>query len=645
MLGNEEQQKVESPSKEEDNHSLVPSEAGSSSMREPSSGVGSPQSEGDCVIEILSSDDDEGSDDDDGKENAELSETIAVSAVVTTVKPTSPSPIESTKSLSVTATDSSNDFDEEDGDEKENSAGTSKMIDTTSSDASPKDEQNASKLGNTTETTNRSDSPVESTQSVNSKSKLFLARKRRRKRARDSQHSDFPTALLSSSSSNSNRSTSRQPVKRRKDPPQKSYSISPSLNNTASKEGNEENPFDFPGEEQSDNEHQAANKKREVTKVRKIRALPTASNRTTKRPHNEASTETVSSPNKKQNIQDDSASKAEEKLIKEEVFSPINPFKTEDTTEGETKDAQASPIESPSKNIPQFKLPPELAPFNNPGVCDYGVIRTSRLRNRKKTNAHQDDVLYQNIQGQRRCRATRDGKKMIGQGNTNRCLNCAEGVFKYCHTHRDLDADQRAFWEQRKRRDAQIGSCSSSLRTDMALKKQAQLKPQPAAAAVSRTNLIGQNSRWKCVEAGEAQVNHPRRCVILCDGKGRCSRKMMSTQPGFCYGHTSLAQFMKPEKDEMYRSHAGTMRCTAVSKVGSKCKFKAVNNCVFCAKHIAWPPEKATPMKFVAAENTKKGYSFVDKIKKEASSKGGINAWGVDSSVGGKNQPPLSRAE
>ncbi len=574
LLGKEEEQTVELPTKDktaEDKHSLVPSETVASSMREPDSGASTPQSgrssDGDCVIEILSSGGEEGSlkNDDDGKEMA----------VVTTGKAGSPSPLEATKSLSVTATDS-----DEDGDEgKENAAAAA---------AKPTE-------------TNASDCRAESPQSVtgNVNSKLFKPRKRRRKRVRDSK-GDHSATYLSPSSSNANRTTNRH--KRRKDAPQETSNLI--RIRIGGKSDNDESPSDSPTETQSENENQDA-----------TRAV-----KTSKRQENDASLDTMSE-NKKEKAPADLA-EADEKLTRDKAPSPADPVETNQVHN--PFDSNGPKVDSPSK-MTMFKLPPELAPFNKPGVCDYGVIRASRLRNRKKTSEKQD-VLYQNIQGQRRCRATKDGKRMVGEGNTNRCVNCAEGIFKYCHSHRNLCDEQKFFWEQRKRRDAQIGSSASFLRSKFTEMKKPEPKPQPMLSA-SRANIFVPNPRLKCVEAGEAEPNNARRCVFLLEGRGRCSRPMFSTQPGFCYGHTNFAQFLKPKRDEIFKGQAGAIRCSAVTKVGDKCRFKAVGQCVFCAKHTAVPPEKAFPLSYIVVENVKK--------------EGGRNVGDTDSmnfnSMGGKD--------
>ena len=644
VLGSEE---VESPKVEESSNSFAPSEVGSSSMHQPDPGAGSPQSsqngrtsDGDCIIEILSSDDERGTcsvHDKEGKENAATSSSITrisntgiskptedemrVSAVITTVsdlKPTS-SPLESTKSLSVTATDTSNDYGD-DGDEgKENSAGVPRIDNNTSNaTTSESDPSSPVKPANATiDLKTKSDSLVESTelQPVTTAEKLFPGIKRRRKRARDSQ-AVLPTALLSSSFSN--RANNRKSSRRRID-------------------SNEENSFAFLTKAQCNNEHQERNEKIEKPTESNLHD-PSLKNsdlsKISKRSLHDASTETIHSPNEKQAIQEDSASPSSgEKSLKED-FSGNQLASTENINEPQTPvESKEAVAESPPKKIPQFMLPPELAPFNNPGVCDYGVIRTSRLRNRKKTNV-QDDVLYQNIQGQRRCRATKDGKKMTGQSNTNRCLNCAEGVFKYCHAHRDLDDDQRAFWEQRRRRDTQIGSSSSSVRTNMAtkgssIKKYAapHVRAKPLNNPMKKAKWrISSGSQMKCVEAvgDRFEQNEARRCVVLCPGKGRCSRNILTTQPGFCYGHASLmTATLKAAKEEIFQENSGTMRCTAVSKVGSKCKFKALDHCVFCVTHIKLPPETATPIAIVGFKKVKE--ECVDSI---------VNA----ESMGGKNQ-------
>ena len=129
----------------EDSNLPVPSEVGSSSMHQPDPGADTPQSsqraranDGDFVIEILSSDDERVAateNDNDGKENVGVTSSITnmskttgdaikVSAKLTSEsnpKPTA-SPLQSTKSLSVTITDTSNGSDD-DGDEgKENEA-------------------------------------------------------------------------------------------------------------------------------------------------------------------------------------------------------------------------------------------------------------------------------------------------------------------------------------------------------------------------------------------------------------------------------------------------------------------------------------------------------------------------------------------
>jgi len=96
----------------------------------------------------------------------------------------------------------------------------------------------------------------------------------------------------------------------------------------------------------------------------------------------------------------------------------------------------------------EFKLPKSLVPFNTPGVCDFGIIRTSRLRDRSK-KTETVDIAYQNMKGQTQCRATKEGRIWRSTGKWGRCQNCVEGVFRYCYAHRNLDMDQDRYWAQR----------------------------------------------------------------------------------------------------------------------------------------------------------------------------------------------------
>lgn len=321
--------------------------------------------------------------------------------------------------------------------------------------------------------------------------------------------------------------------------------------------------------------------------------------KTGKRPHTSA--EKTILPNKKQNTQKDSQPSKPDDASSNEMEVEENDNTANDPFQKPDDEA----LDSPSRET-QFKLPPELAPFNNPGVCDYGVIRASRLRNRTKKTIG-NDVPYQNIQGQRRCRATKDGKKMIGPGNTNRCLNCAEGVFKYCHSHRDLDEVQKEYWEKRKLRDSKIGSASSYARENIAKKeppvktdtKPVKTESKSIKSTVHRSIATMQK---QCIQVpgNDFEENEPRRCVALVQGKGRCFRKMLLTESsGFCYGHTSLAEKLREERSKKYSANyaknyyrrVGAMNCIAVSRSGGRCKFRALDDCVFCLTHINSPPK------------------------------------------------------
>ena len=126
------------------------------------------------------------------------------------------------------------------------------------------------------------------------------------------------------------------------------------------------------------------------------------------------------------------------------------------------------------------------------------------------------------------------------------------------------------------------------------------------------------------------EKNDVKRCAFLVKGEERCSRFMLSAQPGFCYGHAATAHAMKTSRDEIFRYNSGTMRCTAVSKIGSKCKFKALDNCVFCIKHIGLPPEKVSSVVFV----------FEEKLRKDNIGKNGfkdVNSTDDVESMGGTN--------
>ena len=582
---------IEGLSRIDESISSVKLEAGSSSMHQPEPGASGPQrsqrgrtNNSNGAIEILTSDD-EGNDfsidDSERKENdavtssitklphAGMSEKMEGSITVSALcgKPAA-SPVDSTKSPSVTTTDTSNQYDDDCEEGKENTA-TSSRTDGTSKE-----------------------SPLDSTE-VRSKiasdnSKLYSARKRRRKRGNDS-HTVLPTGLLSPSSSKANHTAIRQHVKKKKNLPEdlpnptirivreKNF---PTHSLTASKEIHEGNPFDFPSETKLNTEDQGRQHGSRRNNKLNINDPQSNESGVSKSGMGDNSTESMTPPTKRY--------KSEQNLEEESIPDNIK-----------------QKVDSPGKAIPQLKLPPELAPFNNPGVCDYGVIRTSRLRNRKKTANAQEDVLYQNIQGQRRCKATKDGQRMTEFSNTNRCLNCAEGVFKYCHTHRDLDESQRAFWERRNRRDEQLH----------ASKLQVVKTTKPNNAATNRKNAP--DSQMKHFETkilkgiqfsvdddqSSCEENNPNRCVIMLKGKGRCGRACLTAQPGFCYHHAKYAEELKTKRDEFFRRQPGTMRCTAVSKVGSKCKFKAVDGCVFCSKHINLPPERVVPIVFLEDKN------------------------------------------
>ena len=227
----------------------------------------------------------------------------------------------------------------------------------------------------------------------------------------------------------------------------------------ASKKSKKEDPFAFPSDTQFNYKHHEMHKGRKIAVESNNLNQPSSNSEepeTGKLP-NDDSAEIIMLPNKRQNTQDHSTSLQNDEKTLMKDYSCDRRTNIEQSEEAQhVSKSSVAVVESPGKMIPEFRLPPELAPFNNPGVCDYGVIRTSRLRNRRKKTDAPENVLYQNIQGQRRCRATGDEQNMIGKGNNKRCLNCAEGVFKYCHTHRDLDEDQGAFWDKRKRREESI---------------------------------------------------------------------------------------------------------------------------------------------------------------------------------------------
>jgi hypothetical protein len=231
---------IESPSSAEESNSSVKLETGSSPMHQPDPGAGTPQSgqqgranDDDCVIEILSSDDERVActvHDNEGKENTTATSSItnisdtgiskttedavtllALPTTVSNLKPTA-SPLQSTKSPSVTTTDTSNGFDD-DVDEGNEDAAAASIIYNTSDATTPKAEPDAAssmvKLGNATDLKAKG-SPLKPTelQSVTliDNSKMYSARKRRRKTAKDS-HVVLPSTLLSlSSSSNANKS-------------------------------------------------------------------------------------------------------------------------------------------------------------------------------------------------------------------------------------------------------------------------------------------------------------------------------------------------------------------------------------------------------------------------------------------------------
>ena len=109
--------------------------------------------------------------------------------------------------------------------------------------------------------------------------------------------------------------------------------------------------------------------------------------------------------------------------------------------DGHSKDAEEK--EGDKGNKIEFKLPRSLAPFNTPGVQDYGIIRTSRLRDRSKKTKDPVDIVYQHIKGQLQCHATNDGRVWCSGKNKYRCQYCAEGAYKFCHSHRHLDANQK----------------------------------------------------------------------------------------------------------------------------------------------------------------------------------------------------------
>jgi hypothetical protein len=654
---------IESPSNNnsEESQSLsAPLEAGSSSMHQPDPGAGTPQSsnqrgrasDDECVIEILSSDDERGDgcnsvNDIEAKKKSAASTTSgrtnishagisktaedaitkAVLSAVSELKPPS-SPLESTKSLSVTTTDTSNDYDDEGDEGKENSAASSSSrIDSPSNATASKTETDAPsslvELGNATDIKSK-ESSLESTTELQSvtttdNSKVFSARKRRRKRAKDTAHAVLPSTLLSLASPNGNRTNNRHQGKGRNDPAHESkttpvrfvskrYSTPSSL--FASKERNEENPFAFPSETMQTNDDTSELRDEKKSSIETNFPNPSSSDigsfKTGKRPLPDDFTELNILQNKRQNTQDDSKYLDNDDTNKGDTSCDQQVINKQDKDVQQQSGKKKLADDPPSKMIPEFKLPAELAPFNNPGVCDYGVIRTSRLRNRKKKANEHGDVLYQNIQGQRRCRATKDGRKMAGEITSNRCLNCAEGVFKYCHKHRDLDDDQRAFWVQRQRRDNGIRSVSSSINAKIETKA----KPQNTASLKIKREDASQ-SQVKCLEVRSKGIhstedddennwlmNDVRQCVFLVPGKGRCNRKMLLTKQGFCNGHASSAPAIQTKKGEPYkpRSRYRTTRCTAVSKVGTKCKFKAVESCVFCARHIGAPPEKVSPV-------------------------------------------------
>ena len=264
--------------------------------------------------------------------------------------------------------------------------------------------------------------------------------------------------------------------------------------------------------------------------------------------------------------------------------------------DGHSKDAEEE--EGDKGNKIEFKLPRSLAPFNTPGVQDYGIIRTSRLRDRSKKTTDPVDIVYQHIKGQLQCHATNDGRVWCSGKNKYRCQNCAEGVYKFCHSHRHLDANQNLYWKKREIADARSTPGPAKNKNLSASKSNRMSAPAAKMNNQNRKFKPGPKSRNKMVVRDENgyESNSVNQCVFLkSTNNTRCGRFFKEGGKGFCKCHANSVEI---NGTESYRGDHGTMRCTAVTKKGSLCSYKALDKCVFCSEHIDNPPEKVFPAAF-----------------------------------------------
>ncbi|VEU42839.1 unnamed protein product [Pseudo-nitzschia multistriata] len=519
---------------------------------------------------------------------------------VTDLKPT-PSP--STKSPSLATSDTSNVyFDEEggNGEGKENAAATTSVT-TTSVTIISKPFEDPLETSTVTfgNTTDPKSSLLASTKPPPSATTTGVSQKRRRQLFMNDGRVSAFLSSSPSSSSNGIRVENQHDKEGKKHPPQHTskeiISISRSTLRLPRNETIHGDVFAFPGVEEGKDQQQRLGKRRDPSPDVSI------ASKTSKRPRNDDSLKSLEESIKSGGPEENDLNS--DKDDKPSVDDPVSgPEKTQHLPKvAEEKEAQ---VQSPEKIVPEFRLPPELVPFNNPGVCDYGVIRTSRLRNRTKKADTPEDILYQNIQGQRRCRATKDGLAMTGDlVVSNRCLNCAEGVFKYCHNHRELDPDQKLYWERRKSTNANSNSCGKSWSTVKSNRKTKMKKKMPTSARTKEELSI------KGSEANSSHViNNLKQCVYIV-GKGRqlkrCMRNSLNTHPGFCAWHYGSAP--PHQGDKFFQEEPSTMRCIGITKAGTQCRYKALNRSVFCCKHINFPPEKVSSAEILPEKKLKYG--------------------------------------
>lgn len=300
----------------------------------------------------------------------------------------------------------------------------------------------------------------------------------------------------------------------------------------------------------------------------------------------------------------DSSSEAMEGGSDEDNNSSQQEEEEEEEKESVDGNEDVEEEESDKDNKIEFKLPRSLAPFNTPGVQDYGIIRTSRLRDRSKKTKDPVDIEYQHIKGQVQCHATKEGRVWSSGRNKDRCKNCAEGAYNFCHSHRHLDENQKLYWKKREKAYPRSTPGPAKKKDLSASKSNRMSAPAAKMNNQNRKFKPSPKARKKGVvrDKNGYESNSVRQCVFLKSTNNvRCGRVFKEGGYGFCKCH---ANSVERKGTESYREDPGTMRCTAVTKKGRLCSYKALDKCVFCLEHIDSPPEKVSPIVF-STESTK----------------------------------------